>query len=489
MPNQQKSLPASPGWVKDAVFYQVFPDRFRRGVSSPNLGVMEPWGATPTTHNFMGGTLRGILEGLDHIQELGCNALYLCPIFSSTANHRYHTNDYFRIDPLLGSEQDFDDLVNEVHHRKMWIILDGVFNHCSRGLYQFNSLLELGEESPFRDWFLVDSFPLRAYGDSPNYRCWWNLPALPKFNTANSQVREFLWSVGEYWMKRGINGWRLDVPNEIDDDRFWQEFRKRVKAVNEEAYIVGEIWSEPSRWLAGDQFDGVMNYEARRAILETLFPDAMRRPENLSTGEPEAVLHQGSAEYLQNQAARKLCNDLLHAFPHDRYGIPFNLLGSHDNMRMATLGKDWPEHQDLAWALLCFLPGTVCIYQGDELGQEGGKDPDNRRCFPWQNLVALKKSARFQGLAELIALRRRYACLRHGSFGCRPDGNGVILWRELGSERLELRIGYPGQVGLAPSREVVWDEILSARTEGIPGLAGRMVNPGGWQIIRVKTSK
>lgn len=484
---------STPQWVQDAVFYQIFPDRFRRSKTHPAAGILSPWGAKPTSHNFMGGNLRGIREGLTHIQELGANSLYLCPIFASTSNHRYHTNDYFQIDPLLGTLKDFDDLVKEVHKRGMRIILDGVFNHCSRGLYQFNSLLECGVDSPFRDWFHVDSYPINAYsGTEPNYRCWWNIPALPKFNTANPEVREFLWSVGEFWTRRGIDGWRLDVPNEIDDDSFWQEFRSRVKKVNPEAYIVGEIWGDPSRWLQGDQFDGVMNYPARRAILDTFFPEAMAKPTNVSVGEPLAVV---KAEFhadashdpgTHHPRAKALCEKLEEAFPVKRFGTPMNLLGSHDNVRLATIAADHPDRLSQAWALLLFLPGAPCIYAGDELCQEGGKDPDNRRCFPWDELGLLAKNPLYPLLQELIAFRQSQKAIRHGNFGCRPEGHGIVVWRELGKDRFELRLGFPGQVGIQPSREVEWDERLSYKTHALPGMAGRMVESGGWQIARIR---
>ena len=237
-----------PAWVKDAVFYQIFPDRFCRSSRYKAVGKFVEWGSNPTRENMFGGNLAGITDKLEYIASLGVTALYLCPIFKSNSNHRYHTVDYFEIDPVLGTLKDFDRLVKKAHKLGLRVILDGVFNHCSRGFFQFNSLMELGRNSPYVDWFHVHGWPLHAYSGKPNYDCWWGFPALPKFNTDNPDVREYLFSVGEYWMKRGIDGWRLDVPNEIDDDSFWQEFRRRIKAINPEAYIVGEIWDEPTRW-------------------------------------------------------------------------------------------------------------------------------------------------------------------------------------------------------------------------------------------------
>lgn len=477
-----KTLPQAPAWVENALFYQIFPDRFAKSSRYTAAGSFRTWGERPDTESFWGGNLAGIVDHLDHIQELGCNALYLCPIFASGANHRYHTSDYFRIDPILGTDADFDDLVHEVHARGMRIILDGVFNHCSRGFFAFHSLLENGSHSPYADWFHVEGWPLNAYAQraKPNYRCWWGIPALPKFNTDNAEVREYLWSVGEYWMRRGIDGWRLDVPNEIDDDSFWREFRRRIKAINSEAYIVGEIWEDPSRWLQGDQFDGVMNYPARRSLLEAFFPEELAKPENLSTGEPAAVLGQALPS-----DARPFCEALAAAFPTDRYGIPFNLMGSHDNIRIATLGAKRPEAALMAWAALCFLPGALSIYAGDEIGLEGGKDPDNRRCFPWESLAERKNGEPWTTLKQLLALRREIPALRQGRFWARPEGDGVVLVRELGRERVELRLGYPGPVGLPPAGPERSDLLLS-QVSAAENMAARSIRKGGFAITRIR---
>ncbi|MEL7672767.1 MAG: glycoside hydrolase family 13 protein, partial [Chloroflexota bacterium] len=257
----------TPEWVKDAVFYQIFPDRFAKSERVVKPSNLEAWDAPPTVFGFKGGDLLGVEEHLDYLIDLGINAIYFNPIFQSASNHRYHTHDYFQVDPLLGGNDAFRTLLDAAHARGVRVVLDGVFNHCSRGFFQFNHLLECGAQSPYVSWFTAYGFPLNAYDEDhePNYAAWWNLHALPKFNTDNPQVREFLWNVGEYWVRFGIDGWRLDVPYEIDDDAFWQEFRQRVKGANPDTYIVGEIWRESQRWLQGDQFDAVMNYIFTRA--------------------------------------------------------------------------------------------------------------------------------------------------------------------------------------------------------------------------------
>ena len=402
-----------PSWTKDAIFYQIFPDRFCRSERYKAIGKFVPWDTLPTRENMFGGNLAGIIDKLEYIASLGVNAVYLCPIFKSNSNHRYHTVDYFEIDPVLGTLKDFDNLVKKAHKLGLRVILDGVFNHCSRGFFQFNSLMELGKNSPYVDWFHVHGWPLHAYSGKPNYDCWWGFPALPKFNTDNPDVREYLFSVGEYWMKRGIDGWRLDVPNEIDDDSFWQEFRRRIKAINPEAYIVGEIWDEPSRWLKGDQFDGVMNYPLRRAVLAYLFDE---KPINL-------------AEFAKR---------LRDAFPKDRFGVPMNLLGSHDTIRLATLPCSNLQRVKLALAILFFLPGAPCVYYGDEIGMEGGKDPDNRRTFPWGMLSDGRRSPIFRFLNELITLRNEERVLRDGKLEIAYHAGNLNIVRSLGRKKMTL---------------------------------------------------
>ena len=404
-----------PTWTKDAIFYQIFPDRFCRSAKYKAVGKFVDWDTLPTRENMFGGNLAGIIDKLDYVASLGVNAIYLCPIFKSNSNHRYHTVDYFEIDPVLGTLKDFDKLVKKAHKLGLRVILDGVFNHCSRGFFQFNSLMELGKNSPYVDWFHVHGWPLHAYSGKPNYDCWWGFPALPKFNTDNPDVREYLFSVGEYWMKRGIDGWRLDVPNEIDDDSFWQEFRRRIKAINPEAYIVGEIWDEPSRWLKGDQFDGVMNYPLRRAVLAYLFDE---KPIDL----PE------------------LAKRLREAFPKDRFGVPMNLLGSHDTVRLSSLPCSNLQRVKLAFAILFFLPGAPCVYYGDEIGMEGGKDPDNRRTFPWDKLSDGRRSPIFRFLNELITIRNAERVLRDGKLEIACSAGNLNIVRTLGKKKMTLAI-------------------------------------------------
>ncbi|MEP7159098.1 MAG: alpha-amylase family glycosyl hydrolase, partial [Chloroflexota bacterium] len=265
-------LSDTPAWVADAVFYQIFPDRFAASARVEKPGPLQPWDAPPTYNGYKGGDLLGIVEHLDYLSELGINALYLTPVFSSASNHRYHTYDYYQVDPLLGGNAAFQELLDSAHARGMKVILDGVFNHSGRGFWPFHHVVENGWESPYVDWFYLDKEGLKAgkqlrpYPSSEEgrrlaeastqghrqgevtrkvlgYRAWWDLPALPKLNTDNPFMREHLLGAAEHWLRFGIDGWRLDVAEEIDAG-YWREFRQRCRAVNPDAYIVAEIWRE-----------------------------------------------------------------------------------------------------------------------------------------------------------------------------------------------------------------------------------------------------
>ena len=406
-----------PHWVEEVVFYQIFPDRFAKSENYKVPGVFAPWGEKPTRNNLCGGNLRGIIEHLDYLEDLGIGALYLCPIFKSNSNHRYHTYDYFSIDPVLGTDKDFEELLQKAHARGIRIILDGVFNHCSRGFFQFDSVLELGKESPYVNWFHIKNFPLKAYSGEPNYECWWNMPALPKFSTGNPEVREFLFSVAEYWLSRGIDGWRLDVPNEINDDSFWQEFRLRVKNINKDAYIVGEIWDNPSRWLQGDQFDGVMNYRLRKLLLETFLSQTNDFQEKFSAFSKELV---------------NVCAD--------NFGISLNLLSSHDTRRLMSQPNSSIKKMKMLWTLLFFLPGVPCIYYGEEIAMEGGKDPDNRRCFPWGSFLSEERNEFFRYMKELIDWRKKEKTLQYGRLEVVSEADNLRLRRIYAGKYIEMTI-------------------------------------------------
>lgn len=419
-----------PDWVQDAIFYQIFPDRFARSERMPDLG-FEPWDAPPTYHGFKGGDLYGIVKRLDYLEGLGITAIYFNPVFASASNHRYHTYDYLNVDPLLGGNDALRLLIDEAHKRGIRVVLDGVFNHASRGFWQFHHVLENGVGSPYKDWFYFDPERLkgeRRWGAYPHtgelnalkngesslkalgYKAWWDLPALPKLNTNTPAVREFLFNVAEHWMRFGIDGWRLDVPAEIDDDAFWQEFRRRVRAINPEAYIVGEIWHEAQRWLQGDQFDAIMNYLLMAAVM-SFFGGAHINMDvvNQAGGLRGRVHPEMDIQWFATEIDR-----LTTMYKPEIIRSQLNLLDSHDMPRFLTCVGENVASLQLAMLFMFTYPGAPCLYYGDEIGMTGGHDPDCRRGFPWDgaswdhDLLNYTKAA--------IAMRKEHPALRRGSY-------------------------------------------------------------------------
>lgn len=402
----------TPEWVKHAVFYQIFPDRFARSDHLKHArGIhFKPWGTPPEEQGFQGGDLLGIVDKLDYLQDLGITALYLTPIFASAANHRYHTHDYYQVDPLLGGNAALRELLDQAHARGIRVVLDGVFNHASRGFWAFHHILESGGNSPYLDWFIVRGWPLRPYSSdreqAPNYDCWWGLPALPKFNIRNPGVRDYLLDVARHWIEFGLDGWRLDVPTEIDDDSFWQAFRQVVKVANPEAYICGEIWHPAQRWLQGDQFDAVMNYPFSRAVLGFFAARTLRKGYKPGSYTLSPLAAGAFAHHIDDMQA---------LYDWQVNQVQLNLLDSHDTARaLWIVGGD---QSALRLCLLCqmTMPGAPCIYYGDEIGMSSAQDPFCRAAFPWHNerqwdrdLLAFYRKA--------IAVRRGYPVLRTGLF-------------------------------------------------------------------------
>lgn len=444
----------TPEWVRHAIFYQIFPDRFAQSTRVAKPSKLETWDSKPTLHGFKGGDLLGVAEKLDYLQDLGVNAIYFNPIFQSTANHRYHTQDYFRVDPILGGDAALRELLKEAHKRRIKVIIDGVFNHASRGFYQFSHALENGSESPYLDWFHIQGFPVNAYCQGKlNYDAWWDLPDLPKLNTTTPAVREFIFKVAEHWIEFGVDGWRLDVPAEINDDAFWQEFRRRVKAINPEAYIVGEIWHDAQRWLQGDQFDAVMNYQFTRSLL------GFCANGKLDTSMIEGI---GYAPVAPLDASGFAYSLNINQSIYDRAirEVQLNVLDTHDTARFLSIAKN--DLNTLRLAMLCMFtyPGAPCVYYGTEIGMSGGKDPDCRRAFPWDEGEWHTEILEY--VKRCATIRKKHVALRTGDFKViYAVDKCVVYLRQQGDEKLLVALNSGTQAAAinVETREVLPDGV------------------------------
>ncbi len=407
-----------PNWVSDAIFYQIFPDRFAKSdrVSKQGLN-LEPWDAPPTIYGFKGGDLRGVTEHLDYIETwertpfISRRSLPRHPITAIT--HMIITA-WIRCSAAM---MRFANYSIKRIKKNIRVVLDGVFNHASRGFWQFHQTLENGAASPYVDWFHFDPDRLQGkkhWGAYPSpqeqeaiqregsykaigYQGWWNLPALPKFNTQTPAVREFIFNVAEHWIKFGIDGWRLDVPGEIDDDLFWQEFRRRVKSINPEAYIVGEIWNDARRWLQGDQFDASMNYLVTAACLSFFTGKHLDLNETLKSGG-----YQGHVGHIDANEFANRIDSILGMYHPDVTRVQLNLLDSHDTPRFLTCAGRDLNSLKLALMFIFTYPGAPCIFYGDEIGLYGRHDPECRQPFPWDEFKMESRLARFYKGADRI---------------------------------------------------------------------------------------
>ena len=434
----------TPGWVPDAVFYQIFPDRFARSARLVPPGPYEAWDAPPTHHGFKGGDLFGIAERLPELVELGISALYLTPIFASASNHRYHAYDYMVVDPLLGGDAALRELLDTAHGLGVKVILDGVFNHSGRGFWPFHHVVENGRQSPYVGWFHLDpevlagEQTLNPYPDrggpplhhaSAGYKAWWGMPALPKLNVENPGMREYLMTVAEHWLRFGIDGWRLDVPAEIEDPTFWPEFRRRCRAIDPEAYLVGEIWDEAPDWLRGDRFDALMNYPLAVAIIG--FASAGRLDTAIIE---EHGTYRRTLVPLDAAAFARRLDHLMTLYDPAITAVQLNLLGSHDAPRLLTLLRGDRSAARIAMLLQLILPGAPCIYYGDEIAMEGGNDPDCRRAYPVDLGAGDSELRAF--VAAAIAARRAHPALGRGSVRVlAAENHSVVLLREADGQR------------------------------------------------------
>ncbi len=382
----QADIFQAPAWVKNTVWYQIFPERFANGNRANNPENVIPWGSEePSATNFFGGDLEGVIQKISYLKELGISGIYFTPIFKAYSNHKYDTIDYLEIDPQFGTKETLKTLIETCHQNGIKVMLDAVFNHSGFYFPPFQDVLQNGENSRYKDWFHTHDFPLTTE-PRPNYDTFAFTPFMPKLKTENPEVKEYLLSVARYWVKEfDIDGWRLDVANEVDH-AFWREFRREVKAIKPDLYILGEIWHDSMPWLRGDQFDAVMNYPFTTNILNLFARQTIT-----------------TKEFIENMT------NVIHMYPKNVNEVAFNLVGSHDTARILTQCSEDIDRAKQVFTLLLTFIGTPCIYYGDEIGMTGEMDPGCRKCMIWDQEQQNREL--FEHVRKLIHLRREHPLL------------------------------------------------------------------------------
>ncbi|MFV0559750.1 MAG: glycoside hydrolase family 13 protein [Enterococcus sp.] len=435
-----ESQDPAPQWYREAVFYQIFPDRFSNGNIDGHVNHPKPNSFLYATEkdapyyikdkdgeivrwDFQGGNLAGIRAKIPYLQELGVNALYLNPIFEALSNHRYDTSDYHQIDAMLGTNEEFLEFVQVLHEAGFHLILDGVFSHVGKVSRYFNSDGRYGQEegaaqskeSAYYPWFKFTDYPTK-------YKSWWGVKDLPEVDKENVSFQKFIYGHGEEsvistWGNAGIDGWRLDVADELPDT-FIQGIRENLNRY-EEQVLIGEVWEDASNKIAygkrrqytlGNQLHGVMNYPVRNAIINLL----------------------QLKETTENSAKQLM--QLQENYPRDIFYNSLNSLGTHDTERIFTILDEDMTQLFLAVELFFMMPGTPCVYYGDEMGVTGGKDPENRKFFPWST----PNSEIFAHYSQWTKRRKSLKLLQNGScvffyskhlFGIlRTDGEESVVY-------------------------------------------------------------
>lgn len=421
-------------WMEKAVFYEIFIDRFYCGNMQKDRDYINlEWGEKPKSKSFAGGDIPGITKKLDYIRDLGVNVLYLTPIFRSVSNHKYDISDYHVLDEHFGTNEDFKELVEKAHERGIRVVLDAVFNHCSEHLPQFKDVLKNGKRSPYFDWFIIN-------GEKPdkedlNYEVFAFCEYMPKFNTSNQGVQEFLLDVAVSWIRKyDIDGWRLDVSDEVSHD-FWRTFRKHVKDAKKDCVIIGENWHNANTFLKGDQYDSIMNYAFTKACLD----------------------YYAFGTFTARDFAWKL-NELLMRNTAQANTMMLNLLDSHDTDRFYTSVGQNKDKVLSAVAVMCMFMGAPCIYYGTEILLEGGYDPDNRRCFDWDKV---NQDKAFRELFTKLLKLRQNDITGKGEIYITARKDLFLLTRRLNEEEVTLAANQSGrEVSVKPEGEILIENRL-----------------------------
>lgn len=415
--NNRSDIVSIPEWVKEAVVYNIFPDSFatsKRYISKKGLTreIHETIGKDglriineQITTSKLGGTIQGITQNVDYLANLGINCIYINPIFAAGEYHKYDTIDYFTIDPCFGTNEDFKEMVETCHQSGIRVIIDGVFNHCGWNFFAFNDVVKKGEQSLYKDWFYRLEFPVIKpdnWETIPSYECFGYERLMPKLNTANKEVQEYLLRVCRYWIEEyDIDGWRLDVASEVNDE-FWREFRKEAKACKKDCFIIGEVWENASHWLDGSQFDSSMNYDMRKFCMYFFAKN------EFDSYEFDGCVTDLRMRYRENVTWGQL-----------------NLLDSHDVSRFYSVCKEQIERFQLAVLFQMTFIGVPSIFYGDEQEIAGILEEDYRQPMRWNTTGEM-----YEFYKDIIALRKASKAIKQGNYRTiyAPKDSGLYIY-------------------------------------------------------------
>lgn len=404
----------TPAWANNKIVYQIFPSRY---ATSQKVDKKKWYKAPIGARDNLKGDLRGIINHLDHLEELGIDVIYMTPIFESPSSHKYDTVDYYQIDSSFGTKEDLKELVDKAHAKGMKVILDGVFNHTSQDFFAFADIKKNQEKSKYVNWYYIKNFPLKCrWGTKPNFKCFSYFGGMPKLNMSNEETVQYFLNVGQYWIKEcDIDGWRLDVSDEIGH-AFWKRFRKAIKAVKADALLIGEIWHHAEDFLEGDEWDTVMNYPFYFAA------------QNLIAFQNINVTHfLANLGFVEGNLNEKVTP------------ILWNMLDSHDTPRFMHKCNEDSNRYRLAVALQLLWPGMPFIYYGDEYGMTGGGDPDCRRGMVWDENYQNKEI--YEWYRKLISIRKEQTILTEGKITATitDDAKGLLcIEREKDEQKIVL---------------------------------------------------
>lgn len=452
---RREEISTVPEWLKHAVVYNIFPDSFASGKRTIRGTPSETaWENGLALRSRLGGTIRGILENLDHIAGLGFNCLYLNPIFVAGEYHKYDLLDYFHVSPNLGTDEDFRALVEQAHSLGLRVIIDGVFNHCSWHFFAFDDVVRNGETSRYKDWFYDLPLPVNRppEGTAPGYASFAYEPKMPKLNTSNRSVRDYFMEVCAHWIREyHVDGWRLDVANEVDRE-FWRAFRRTARAIDPESVMIGEIWENAESWLRGDMFDSAMNYDFRKHCRDFFAVGSI------------------TADRFSARVAQ-----MLHRYPAGITQGQLNLLDSHDVSRFLSLCGNDLRRLRLAEVFLFTMPGIPCVFYGDEFGISGTDEENYRRSMPWNDPPCDLRDF----FRSLTGLRQEDEVLALGSWqSLCAEGQLYIYVRKLGDRAVTVALNagcQPAHLDLLPPE----DGLRLSH-----GLNQRQLEPFGYAVWR-----